>query len=84
MRLLDRGVIRPGYKADINVIDFDRLQLKAPEVAYDLPAGARRLVQKADGYDITMVSGVVTAHNGVSTGALPGRLIRGAQSAPAA
>jgi len=82
MRLLDRGVIRAGYKADVNIIDFDRLRLKAPEVAYDLPAGARRLVQKADGYDVTMVSGVVTAHNGVPTGALPGRLIRGAQAAP--
>jgi N-acyl-D-aspartate/D-glutamate deacylase len=82
MRLLDRGVIRPGYKADLNIIDFDRLTLKAPEVAYNLPAGARRLVQKAEGYEATLVNGIVTARNGEATGSFPGRLIRGAQPSP--
>jgi N-acyl-D-aspartate/D-glutamate deacylase len=77
--LNDRGLLRPGYKADINVIDYDRLQLHAPQVAYDLPSGGRRLIQKADGYDATIVSGVPVQIDGVETGALPGRLVRGAQ-----
>ena len=79
--LNDRGLLRPGYKADINVIDYDRLQLHAPQVAYDLPGGGRRLIQKADGYDATIVSGVPVQIGGVETGALPGRLVRGAQHA---
>jgi N-acyl-D-aspartate/D-glutamate deacylase len=79
--LNDRGLLRPGYKADINVIDYDRLQLHAPQVAYDLPSGGRRLIQKADGYDATIVSGVPVQIGGVETGALPGRLVRGAQHA---
>jgi len=77
--LLDRGVVAPGKKADLNVIDFERLELGLPELAHDLPGGARRLVQKAQGYEATIVSGVVTLREGEPTGALPGRLIRGAQ-----
>ncbi len=77
--LNDRGVIAAGYKADINVIDFDRLTLRAPEVAYDLPTGGRRLMQRADGYVATIVSGAVVRREGADTGARPGRLVRGAQ-----
>lgn len=82
--LYDRGVIRPGYKADINVIDFDRLQLRSPHMVYDLPAGARRLMQEADGYVATIASGKVIYREGVPTGELPGRLVRGHKTAPAA
>jgi N-acyl-D-aspartate/D-glutamate deacylase len=82
--LFDRGVILPGYRGDLNVIDYDRLKLKAPSVAYDLPAGGRRLVQRAEGYVATVVAGQVTYRDGEPTDALPGRLLRGAQAAPAA
>jgi len=81
--LHDRGVVAPGWKADLNVIDWDRLQLALPELVNDLPAGARRLVQRAHGYDATIVSGVVTFRDGEHTGALPGCLVRGARPAPA-
>lgn len=81
MGLADRGVIAPGYKADINVIDFARLQLHAPRMHYDLPAGGKRLVQTADGYVATVLSGAVTYREGEATGALPGRLVRGPQVA---
>ena len=74
--LSDRGVIAPGYKADINVIDYDHLRLRQPEVVYDLPSGGRRLVQRTDGYVATIVSGVPVYRNGEATGALPGRLVR--------
>ncbi|MDB5636575.1 MAG: amidohydrolase [Bradyrhizobium sp.] len=77
--LSDRGVLAPGYKADINVIDYDRLHLHPPKVHYDLPVGGRRLLQQVDGYDLTIVSGVVTQRGGTATGARPGRLVRGAQ-----
>jgi N-acyl-D-aspartate/D-glutamate deacylase len=81
--LYDRGVIAPGYKGDVNVIDYDRLHLHPPKVHYDLPVGGRRLLQQVDGYDATIVSGVVTQRGGAATGARPGRLVRGAQgSAP--
>jgi N-acyl-D-aspartate/D-glutamate deacylase len=80
--LLDRGQLRPGYRADINIIDYDRLTLRAPEVAHDLPAGGRRLIQRADGYVATIVGGKITYRDGQSTGNLPGRLVRGAQAAP--
>jgi N-acyl-D-amino-acid deacylase len=80
--LLDRGLLSPGYKADINVIDHDRLNLRPPEVRYDLPARARRMFQQADGYDATIVSGQITYRNGEATGVLPGRLIRGAKADP--
>jgi N-acyl-D-aspartate/D-glutamate deacylase len=80
MNLLDRGLIRAGMKADLNVIDLDRLHLYAPSPTYDLPTGARRLSQRADGYDATIVSGQVTYRSGEHTGALPGRLVRGEQA----
>jgi N-acyl-D-aspartate/D-glutamate deacylase len=82
--LHDRGLISPGYRADLNIIDYGRLSLKAPAVAYDLPSGGRRLVQRADGYVATLVAGQVTYRDGEPTGALPGRLLRGAQAGPAA
>jgi N-acyl-D-aspartate/D-glutamate deacylase len=75
--LTDRGVLAPGYKADVNVIDYARLQLRPPEVAYDLPSGGRRLLQRTDGYVATIVSGVPVYRDGQATGALPGRLVRG-------
>jgi N-acyl-D-amino-acid deacylase len=81
--LMDRGVIAPGYKADFNIIDFDNMQLRRPEMAYDLPGNARRLLQKADGYVAKIVSGEVVMQAGQPTGRLPGRLIRGARPAPA-
>jgi N-acyl-D-aspartate/D-glutamate deacylase len=80
--LLDRGVLAPGYRADVNVIDFDRLTAHRPEMHYDLPAGGRRLVQTADGYAATIVAGEVTYEEGRPTGPLPGRLVRGPQPAP--
>jgi N-acyl-D-aspartate/D-glutamate deacylase len=79
--LCDRGLLAPGRKADINVIDFERLSLALPELVADLPAGAKRLIQKARGYEATLVSGQVTLRDGEHTGALPGRLVRGARSA---
>jgi N-acyl-D-aspartate/D-glutamate deacylase len=82
--LFDRGLIAPGYKADINVIDFEHLRLDPPRVAYDLPMGGRRLVQRAEGYDAIIVSGTVTQRNGQSTGALPGRIVLGRQGQPVA
>jgi len=78
--LNDRGVLRRGAKADINVIDYDRLRLHAPEAVYDLPSGGRRLIQKVDGYEATIVSGEVVNRVGQPTGALPGRLVRGQKS----
>ena len=80
----DRGVLAPGYRADLNVIDFDNLRLHKPEIAHDLPAGGRRLLQRADGWKHTVVAGRETYRNGEATDALPGRLIRGAQPAPGA
>jgi N-acyl-D-aspartate/D-glutamate deacylase len=82
--LHDRGLVAPGYRADLNVIDFDRLELLAPQVIYDLPTGGRRLMQYARGYTATLVAGEVTYRDGEATGALPGRLVRGAQSIPEA
>jgi N-acyl-D-amino-acid deacylase len=80
----DRGRLACGHRADINVIDFDRLKLHAPHLVWDLPAGGKRLLQNADGYTATIKSGEVTYRNGTATGALPGRLVRGAQPRPAA
>ena len=73
----DRGVIAPGKRADLNLIDLERLALVAPEMVYDLPAAGQRLIQRAAGYRATLVAGEVTFEDGESTGALPGRLIRG-------
>jgi N-acyl-D-aspartate/D-glutamate deacylase len=81
--LLDRGVIAPGYKADLNVIDFDRLGMAPPHMVHDLPAGGKRLVQAGRGYVHTLVSGQPVHHDGEATGALPGALVRGPQPAPA-
>ncbi len=78
----DRGVIRPGAKADINVIDYANLRIRAPEVVYDLPAGGRRLMQKSDGFVATLVNGEVVTRNGQATGKFPGRLVRGPKAAP--
>jgi N-acyl-D-aspartate/D-glutamate deacylase len=75
--LNDRGTLEPGMLGDVNLIDYDRLQLLPPEVAADLPAGGRRLLQRAVGYVATIKRGVVTYREGVHTGELPGRLVRG-------
>jgi N-acyl-D-aspartate/D-glutamate deacylase len=80
--LNDRGLIAPGYLADLNIIDMDRLKLGKPWLAFDLPAGGKRLLQKADGYVATIKCGQVTFRDGTMTGALPGGLIRGPQAAP--
>ena len=80
----DNHHVAEGYKADLNIIDLDHLRLHAPHIVYDLPAGGRRLKQNADGYEATIVSGEITYRNGLATGALPGRLVRGAQAAPRA
>ena len=79
--LHDRGLIRVGMKADLNVIDYDRLALRAPAIVYDLPAGGKRLIQRTDGFDATIVSGTMVYRNGEPTGALPGRLVRGTTTA---
>ncbi len=75
--LTDRGVIAPGYRADLNLIDFENLALEDPKMIYDLPAGGKRLTQRARGYLATICNGQVTHENGEHTGAMPGRLIRG-------
>ncbi len=72
----DRGRLREGLKADVNIIDYDALQIRRPEVIFDLPAGGRRLVQRAEGYVATIVSGTPVFENGEATGALPGKLVR--------
>ncbi len=79
--LHDRGELRPGLMADINVIDFENLTLHRPEAVFDLPAGGRRLVQRVEGYRYTVKSGQVTLENGEFTGALPGGLVRGGREA---
>jgi N-acyl-D-aspartate/D-glutamate deacylase len=71
-------------RADLNLIDFDNLRLTPPEMAFDLPAGARRLLQRAVGYQATIVAGAVTFERGDPTGALPGQLVRGPQASPSA
>ena len=80
--LLDRGVVAPGHQADLNLIDWEGLRLHRPEMAYDLPGGARRLLQRADGYEATILRGEVVMERGEPTGATPGRLLRGPQPAP--
>jgi N-acyl-D-aspartate/D-glutamate deacylase len=73
----DRGVLAPGYVADVNLIDLDGLRLHVPEVRADLPAGGKRIVQGVDGYLATIKSGTVTYRDGEPTGEFPGRLLRG-------
>lgn len=80
--LHDRGVVEPGLRADLNVIDFDRLRCERPTMAYDLPAGGKRLLQRARGYCATVVRGAIIARDGEPSGALPGRLVRGPQPDP--
>jgi N-acyl-D-aspartate/D-glutamate deacylase len=77
--LNDRGVLAPGFRADLNIIDLERLRLGSPYIIRDLPTGGRRLMQDARGYAATIVNGVVTYREGQPTGALPGRLVRGPQ-----
>ena len=77
--LQDRGRVAPGKKADLNIIDHARLRLRVPQVVYDLPAGGRRLMQGAEGYVATILSGEIVSREGVPTGLLPGKLIRGAR-----
>ncbi|WP_421861382.1 N-acyl-D-amino-acid deacylase family protein [Parvibaculum sp.] len=77
--LNDRGVLAPGMKADVNVIDMDKLRILAPEMVFDLPAEGRRMIQRSEGYRATIVSGAVTFEHGEATGEMPGRLIRGPQ-----
>jgi N-acyl-D-amino-acid deacylase len=78
----DRGVIAPGFKADLNLVDLENLNLRLPEMVHDLPAGARRLIQRADGWKATICSGEVTFEDGEHTDARPGRLVRGGQPVP--
>jgi N-acyl-D-aspartate/D-glutamate deacylase len=80
--LLDRGLLAPGMRADVNVIDLEGLHLHGPQAVRDLPASGRRLVQHVDGYKATVQAGEVTYRDGVATGALPGKLIRGPQADP--
>ena len=77
--LFDRGEIKPGMLADINIIDFEQLNVSHPKMIHDLPLGGRRLVQDATGYVATIKSGEIISENGKATGVLPGNLIRGKQ-----
>jgi len=81
--LHDPGVLASGYRADINVIDYNSLRLRMPEVVYDLPSGGRRWMQRAEGYVATIVAGQPTWRDGAPTEALPGGLVRGPQPTPA-
>jgi N-acyl-D-aspartate/D-glutamate deacylase len=80
--LLDRGIVAPGFRADLNVIDFEHLGMHAPRLVFDLPAGGKRLMQRSTGYLHTFVGGVEVCRDGASTGATPGRLVRGARRNP--
>src|SRR5271156_3253502 len=72
----DRGQLAPGLRADVNLIDFDRLRLYQPELVHDMPAGGRRFVQRVEGYEATLVAGTPIFERGEHTGAMPGRLVR--------
>jgi len=82
--LLDRGLVAEGMRADLNLIDFERLRLHPPEMRSDLPAGGKRFVQGAEGYVATIVAGQIVSREGEATGQLPGRLVRGGQADPRA
>ena len=81
--LLDRGLVRPGYRADLNIVDHDALSVGRPELVFDLPAGGKRLVQRPSGYRHTFVAGVETLVDGAFTGDRPGQLLRGHRPDPA-
>jgi N-acyl-D-amino-acid deacylase len=81
--LNDRGRLAPGLRADVNLIDFDRLRLHKPEIVHDMPANGRRFIQRVDGYEATFVAGTPIFERGEHTGALPGRLVRAGRDAPA-
>lgn len=81
LQMNDRGVIAPGFRGDINIIDLDNLLVRRPELHWDLPAGGRRFLQRADGYLHTFVGGIETHRDGEPTGAFPGRLVRSTKSA---
>ena len=81
--MYDRGVVAPGYKADLNVIDYDKLRVLPPQIVHDLPGGAKRLIQRSEGYVATIVAGQTVLRDGEPTGARPGRVVRGEQPAPA-
>jgi N-acyl-D-aspartate/D-glutamate deacylase len=82
--LRDRGVLAPGMRADVNVIDFDRVGIRRPEMVHDLPAGAGRMIQRSTGYVATVVAGETVVESGECTDAMPGRLVRGPQPEPGA
>jgi len=75
--LYDRGLLQPGYLADLNIIDFEHLNLHRPEAVFDLPTGGKRLVQRVDGYEHIIKRGQEILTRGEPTGALPGKLVRG-------
>jgi N-acyl-D-aspartate/D-glutamate deacylase len=79
---MDRGTLTVGKRADINVIDYQKLGFERPELAWDLPAGGRRFIQKAKGYNYTLVAGEIVVENDAFTGKLPGKLVRGPQFGP--
>jgi N-acyl-D-aspartate/D-glutamate deacylase len=81
--LSDRGRLVPGLRADVNLIDYDRLQVQKPELVHDMPAGGRRFVQRVEGYEATIVAGEPIFERGVHTGALPGRLVRAGRAGAA-
>ncbi len=81
--LTDRGRLSPGLRADVNLIDFPRLQTRKPEIVHDMPAGGRRFVQRVEGYEATLVAGQPIFERGEATGALPGRLVRAEASGKA-
>ena len=80
----DRGLLFEGMKADINIIDIEALKLHTPHIVFDLPAGGKRFMQNADGIEATICAGEIIYEQGVPTGALPGKLIRGQQHDPRA
>ena len=84
MGMTDRGYLRAGLKADINIIDLDRLQMEPPHMERDLPAGGQRLLQGATGYVATIVAGEVVMEEGTLTGAMPGTVYRAGRQAMAA
>ena len=79
----EHGALKPGMKANVNIIDFDQLRLHPPELVFNLSPNGRKFIQRVDGYCYTVVSGRVSYENGEPTGAMPGKVIRGPQTASA-